>query len=731
MKKYVVVLLSVLVAASMLLSACAPAAAPTAAPVAPAATMAPAATAAPASTGTAVGIVLPTKDEPRWIQDQTRFSDALTAAGFTSEILFSQGDSAKEKANVESLLTKGIKVLIICPQDAAAAGAAVDEAHKAGVKVISYDRLVTGTDAVDFYVTFDSMSVGKAQAQYLVDHNTAKGTPLFLYAGAASDNNAFLFFEGAWEVLQPKIADGTFVIKNSTEAVGLQANAKLTRDQESKIIGQVTTNWDFNTAKNLSEANLTAATAADKGTVAILAPNDGTARAIADAFAADKDVKGYTVTGQDAEKASVQYIIDGKQSMTVFKDVRTLVKDAITAAVTMLGGGTPKSTNTYNNGKIDVPAAPSAVVTVDKSNVKAALVDSGYYKDTDFTNLSGAAAAAPTAAPAGTAPDCTQATVFCVGVVTDVGKVDDKSFNQSAWEGIQQTQKDGGADWIQYIETTDSKDYAKNIATFGDAGYKVIVTVGFNLTEPTYAAAKLYPNVKFIGIDQFLMKDDKHTDWPLANLVGLVYNEDQSGFLVGALAAMMSKSHKIGGVFGTDAVPPVWRYGEGYRAGALYEDKKNGTKTEVTNVYHSDVGFDKTFSDPTWGADTAKSIVSKGADVIFGGGGKTGNGAVDEAAQLKVLAIGVDTDQYATLPEADAYLLTSALKPIPAPLEALVKLAKAGQFPTTGFFLGGGGYAPYHDLASKVDPKIDAEMQAISKGLADGSIKTNVAPAKP
>ena len=125
-----------------------------------------------------------------------------------------------------------------------------------------------------------------------------------------------------------------------------------------KIIGQVTTNWDFNTAKNLAEANLTAATAADKGDVFILAPNDGTARAIADAFAADKDVKSYLVTGQDAEKASVQYIIDGKQSMTVFKDVRTLVEDAITAAVAFLKGETPHSTGTYNNGKIDVPANP-------------------------------------------------------------------------------------------------------------------------------------------------------------------------------------------------------------------------------------------------------------------------------------------------------------------------------------------------------------------------------------
>ena len=181
-------------------------------------------------------------------------------------------------------------MIILCPQDGTAAAAAADAARAAGVKVISYDRLIRETDAVDFYVTFDSISVGAAQAQYLVDNATGEGNPLYLYAGAASDNNAFLFFEGAWNVLQPKIADGTFVIKNSAEAVALQDKATLTRDEQAAIIGQVTTNWDFNTAKTLAEANLTAAPAADKGDVFILAPNDGTARAIADAFAADKDV---------------------------------------------------------------------------------------------------------------------------------------------------------------------------------------------------------------------------------------------------------------------------------------------------------------------------------------------------------------------------------------------------------------------------------------------------------
>ncbi len=335
----------------------------------------------------AVGIVLPTRDEPRWIQDETRFKDALTQAGYTVEILFSQGDSAREKANVESLITKGIKVLVICPHDGTAAAAAADAARAAGVRVISYDRLIRETDAVDYYVTFDSIAVGAQQGQFLVDNATGTGNPLYLYAGAASDNNAFIFFEGAWSVLQPKIADGTFVVKNSSEAVALSDKPTLTRDEQARIIGQITTNWDFNTAKTLAESNLTAATAADKGNVFILAPNDGTARAIADVFGADPDVTSFFVTGQDAEKASVQYIIDGKQSMTVFKDVRTLVQDAINASIALLKNESPVARGSYNNGKIDVPAIQSPVVTVDRSNVKEVLIDSGYYQASDFTGL--------------------------------------------------------------------------------------------------------------------------------------------------------------------------------------------------------------------------------------------------------------------------------------------------------------------------------------------------------
>ena len=335
-----------------------------------------------------VGIVLPTKDEPRWLQDQKQFEQILGDAGFTNQVLFSQGSSATEKTNVETLISKGIKVLIICAQDGAAASAAVEEARDAGVKVIAYDRLITGTDAVDYYVTFDSFAVGQAQGQYLID-NAPSGSniPLYLYAGSATDNNAFIFFEGAWSVLQPKIADGTFKIANSSEAEALQDKNELSRDEIGKIIGQITTDWDFNVAKSKAEAHLTAAGSDVKGDVLVLAPNDGTSRSIADVFATDKDISSYVITGQDSEKASVQYIIDGKQSMTVFKDTRTLAADSVAMAVDILDGKEPATDSTYNNEKIDVPAKQTAIVVVTKDNVKEALVDSGYYEASDFTGL--------------------------------------------------------------------------------------------------------------------------------------------------------------------------------------------------------------------------------------------------------------------------------------------------------------------------------------------------------
>jgi putative multiple sugar transport system substrate-binding protein len=155
----------------------------------------------------------------------------------------------------------------------------------------------------------------------------------------------------------------------------------------SKILGQVTTNWDPNEAKNKAQTHLTAVGADMKGDVAILAPNDGTARSIADVFSSDGEVTNFVVTGQDAEKASIQYVIDGKQSMTVFKDVRTLVTDAMGMAVDILDGKTPETTGSYDNGEVEVKAKQTDVIVVDEENVKSELIDSGYYEASEFTGL--------------------------------------------------------------------------------------------------------------------------------------------------------------------------------------------------------------------------------------------------------------------------------------------------------------------------------------------------------
>lgn len=326
----------------------------------------------------------------------------------------------------------------------------------------------------------------------------------------------------------------------------------------------------------------------------------------------------------------------------------------------------------------------------------------------------------PACAPA--EADCSSADVFCVGLVTDVGKINDKSFNQSAWEGVQRAEKELGAK-IQYIETVDAKDYAKNIGTFGDAGYDVIVTVGFALGEATDAAAATYPNVKFIGVDQFQAET-------VNGVSGLNFPEDQAGFLVGALAAMMSQSHKIGAVCGTDVVPPVWRYGEGYKAGAAYADGMNGTTTEVFVVYHSDVGFDKTFTDPEWGASTANSMMDQGADAIFGCGGITGNGAITAAAQAGKFAIGVDSDQYLTLPEAAPRMLSSAMKLITPGVFDLVKAAKDGTIQSGNVF-GPVGYAQFHDLDGEVPAEVKAAMEKLNADMLSGAVTTGVAPIKP
>jgi basic membrane protein A and related proteins len=339
-----------------------------------------------------------------------------------------------------------------------------------------------------------------------------------------------------------------------------------------------------------------------------------------------------------------------------------------------------------------------------------------------------AAAAAPTntEAMAATTPTTAGSTggtgkKLKVGLVTDVGSINDKSFNQSSYEGVVQAQKDLGAE-IKYLEPKDAKDYSTLINQFVQDKYDVVVTVGFALGDATIAAAKASPDVKFIGVDQ------AQTD-TIPNLAGLVFEEDKAGYLAGALAAQMSKTHNIGAVLGTDTVPPVWRYGEGYKAGAMSIDPN--IKLQV--VYHSDVDISKTFNDPTWGKTTALSMIDKGADIVFGAGGSTGNGALFAAAERKdkgVLCIGVDSDQYFTVPEAQSVMLSSAMKLLTPGVFNMIKSVGDGSF-KPGNNTGDVGLAPYHDLDAKVPADVKAKMDKITADLKSGAIKTNVPPVKP
>ncbi len=311
---------------------------------------------------------------------------------------------------------------------------------------------------------------------------------------------------------------------------------------------------------------------------------------------------------------------------------------------------------------------------------------------------------------------------FKVGLVTDVGRINDRSFNQSAWEGVLLGAEQLGLpeDNVKYIETVDSKDYADNIQQFIDAGFDVIVTVGFALGDATVEAAKANPDVYFIGVDQFQAE-------ALPNVAGLIFHEDQAGFLAGVLAAHLSETDIIAAVLGTDLVPPVVAFKEGYENGARY------IKPDITTIstYHPG-GLDVAFTDPEWGAATARQALDQGADVIFGAGGITGNGALQEVAAAaqagqRVYCIGVDTDQWYTLPAARPCLVSSAMKLITPAVADLIGMAFQGEFPG-GNYYGEVGLAPFHDFEDDVPQEVKDQLQEIKQGLLEGTIDTGYNP---
>ncbi|MEY4322334.1 MAG: hypothetical protein RL410_115 [Actinomycetota bacterium] len=329
--------------------------------------------------------------------------------------------------------------------------------------------------------------------------------------------------------------------------------------------------------------------------------------------------------------------------------------------------------------------------------------------------VSAIALSACSGSSAPTDADCAKAEVLCVGLVTDTGKVDDKSFNQSAWEGAKAAADEAGG-LSKYIETLDSKDYAANIKQFTDKKYDVIVTVGFLMADATVQAAKDYPDTKFIGVDQFQAET-------VANLTGLIFPEDQAGYAAGYLAGLLTKTNKLGQVLGLE-IAPVQKFAKGFEAGALAAN----SAVTVTTVYHPMA--DNGFNDPEWGAAEAEKQLAQGADVIFGAGGNTGNGALRtiaaaSGAGTSIYCIGVDADQWGTVPEAQPCLVTSAMKLITAGVKELVLAAKDGTI-AGGNYEGKTGLAEYHDFDAKLDQSIKDQVATVVAGLADGSIETGV-----
>ena len=338
-------------------------------------------------------------------------------------------------------------------------------------------------------------------------------------------------------------------------------------------------------------------------------------------------------------------------------------------------------------------------------------------------------AEAPTTAPATVAPTTEAATVaptteatvaptaatgtgkIRVGLVTDVGKVTDGTFNQYAYEGLKRAEKELGVE-VDFVETVNSSDYDKNIDQFATQKYDLIIGVGFLMGDAIKAAAARYPDINFAIVDFAY-------DPTIPNVQGLVFNEDEAGFLAGALAAQLSTSGTIGVVGGVE-IPPVQKYVLGYEAGAKYINPD----IEVAKVYVP------SFTDPAQGAEAAKNQISEGADVIFGAGGQTGSGAIQAAAEADVFVIGVDQDEYNTTFKGGPApkLASSALKRVDNAVFAVIKAASEGKF-QAGVYVGtaengGVDYAEFHD--AEVSAEIKAKLDEIKAALADGSLKTGV-----
>jgi putative multiple sugar transport system substrate-binding protein len=322
--------------------------------------------------GLKIGVAMPTKSLQRWNQDGAFLKDKLEATGFKVDLQYANNDTATQISQLENMITTGCKVLVIASIDGIALKGALDLAAKSKVIVIAYDRLIKETPNVDYYATFDNYKVGKIQGDYIVDALKLKSGAgpfnLEVFGGSPDDNNAYLFNQGAMDVLKPYIDSGKLVIRSGQTDMKIIAIPK----------------W----APAGSQArmdNLLTAFYADKKVDVVLSPNDSLAQGIVASLKAagyGTAAKPYPVlTGQDCDIINVKMMIAGEQSMSVFKDTRTLAQRVVTMINEIKDGKTVtvNDTKSYDNGVKIVPSFLCEPVFGSKDNYKALLLDSGYY----------------------------------------------------------------------------------------------------------------------------------------------------------------------------------------------------------------------------------------------------------------------------------------------------------------------------------------------------------------
>ncbi|MCR5281789.1 MAG: sugar-binding protein [Lachnospiraceae bacterium] len=375
-KKVLSALLSVAMVASLLVG-CGGSSTSTTAPAddaaAPAATddAAPAADEGASAGGKKVGVSMPTKDLQRWNQDGSNMESELKAAGYEVDLQFASNDVQTQLSQVENMISQKCDVLVIAAIEGSSLGEALDMAKDAGIPVIAYDRLLMDSDAVSYYATFDNYMVGTVQGNYVKDtldlDNAAGPFNIEFTAGDPGDNNAGFFFNGAYDVLKPYIENGKLNVVSGQKTFEECA----------------TPTWATETAQSRAENILSSFYADGTNLDVWLCSNDSTALGVENALAANYNGNYPIITGQDCDIENTKNMIAGKQSMSVFKDTRTLASQVVKMVGQILTGATVdvNDTETYNNNVITVPSYLCEPVFADANNYKQLLIDSGYYTE--------------------------------------------------------------------------------------------------------------------------------------------------------------------------------------------------------------------------------------------------------------------------------------------------------------------------------------------------------------